>query len=106
MDGKGRFMDNIFIERLWRILKYEEIYLKDYDSVAEAQSGIGAWLAFYNGEHPHQALGYRTPSEVLGGEWEPVDLMDNAGPLPTTPQARQQQKANDSMEEIKMIPSL
>jgi putative transposase len=67
MDGKGRYLDNIFIERLWRSLKYEEVFLKAYDSVAEARRGIGAWLAFYNDERPHQALDYLTPFEVYTG---------------------------------------
>jgi len=58
MDGKGRCMDNIFVERLWRSLKYEEVYLNAYASVAEAQAGIGTWLAFYNEERQHQSLGY------------------------------------------------
>ena len=57
MDGKGRYLDNIFIERLWRSLKYEEVFLKAYDLVAEARRGIGAWLAFYNDERPHQGFG-------------------------------------------------
>jgi putative transposase len=65
MDGKGRFLDNIFVERLWRSLKYEEVFLKAYGSVAEARAGIGGWLSFYNDERPHQALGYRTPREVF-----------------------------------------
>jgi hypothetical protein len=65
MDGKGRFLDNIFIERLWRSLKYEEVFLKAYTSVAEARRGIGAWMAFYNDERKHQSLGYRTPSEIF-----------------------------------------
>jgi putative transposase len=65
MDGKGRFLDNIFIERLWRSLKYEEVFIKAYASVAEARNGIGAWLVFYNEERPHQALGYRTPRAVF-----------------------------------------
>src|ERR1700677_3906045 len=64
MDGKGRFLDNIFIERLWRSLKYEEVFIKAYGSVAEARRSIGAWLAFYNDERLHQALDYRTPREV------------------------------------------
>ena len=50
MDGKGRYMDNIFVERLWRSLKYEEVYLNAYASVAEAKAGIGSWLGFYNEE--------------------------------------------------------
>jgi putative transposase len=64
MDGRGRCMDNIFIERLWRSLKYEEVYLHAYASVAEAKAGIGAWLRFYNEERQHQSLGYRTPRQI------------------------------------------
>ena len=64
MDGKGRCMDNIFIERLWRSLKYEEVYLNAYATVAEARTGIGAWLSFYNEERQHQSLGYRTPRQI------------------------------------------
>jgi len=64
MDGKGRCMDNIFVERLWRSLKYEEVYLKAYATVAEAKAGIGAWLSFYNEERQHQSLGYRTPRQI------------------------------------------
>ena len=63
-DGKGRYLDNIFVERLWRSVKYEEVYLKAYSQVLEARAGIGSYLAFYNGERPHQALSYRTPEEV------------------------------------------
>ena len=65
MDGRGRYLDNIFIERLWRSLKYEEIFLKAYGSPAEARGGIGAWLTFYNDERPHQALSYHTPAEIF-----------------------------------------
>ena len=64
MDGKGRCMDNIFVERLWRSLKYEEVYLHAYASVAEAKAGIGAWLRFYNEERQHQSHGYRTPRQI------------------------------------------
>jgi hypothetical protein len=62
MDGKGRCMDNIFIERLWRSLKYENVYL--HACAAEARAGIGAWLHFYNEERLHQAHGYRTPRQI------------------------------------------
>lgn len=65
MDGKGRCMDNVFVERLWRSLKYEEVYLKAYDTVAEARAGIGAWFRFYNHERPHQSLDYRTPWQAF-----------------------------------------
>src|SRR5437763_13642719 len=68
MDGKGRYMDNIFVERLWRSLKYEEVYLNAYASVAEAKAGIGAWLGFYNEERQHQSLGYRTPRQAYEAE--------------------------------------
>ena len=64
MDGKGSYQDNIFIERLWRSLKYEEVYLKAYDTVAQAKKGIGQWLDFYNSKRPHQSFKYRTPNEV------------------------------------------
>jgi putative transposase len=64
MDGRGRCLDNIFIERLWRSLKYEEVYLKEYRVVPEARAGIGRWFQFYNHERPHQSLGYRTPASV------------------------------------------
>lgn len=64
MDGKGRVFDNIFVERLWRTVKYEEIYLKDYQDVDESRRGIGVYFRFYNQERLHQALGYQTPAEV------------------------------------------
>lgn len=64
MDGKGRALDNIFIERLWRSLKYEEVYLKDYASVGEARKSIGEYFYFYNMRRPHQSLAYQTPYEV------------------------------------------
>jgi len=64
MDGRGRCMDNIFIERLWRSLKYEEVYLHAYTSVVEAKAGIGTWLRFYNEERQHQSHGYRTPRQI------------------------------------------
>lgn len=64
MDGRGRAHDNIFTERLWRSLKYEEVYLKDYQSVQEAEQGIGNYLTFYNHERLHQSLNYLTPAEV------------------------------------------
>lgn len=67
MDGRGRAFDNIFIERLWRSVKYEEVYLKDYASVMDAVTGIGSYLDLYNHERLHQSLGYRTPAEVYSG---------------------------------------
>jgi putative transposase len=97
MDGKGRYLDNIFIERLWRSLKYEEVYIKAYDSVAEARRSLGVWLAFYNDERPHQSLGYRTPREIFEGV--ACEHVDNASAslrcalaLPTCSQAHRQEK--------------
>src|SRR4051794_24480359 len=69
MDGKGRCMDNVFVERLWRSLKYEEVYLHAYASASEAKSGIGAWLHFYNEERPHQTHDYRTPRQVYEAQY-------------------------------------
>jgi putative transposase len=66
MDGKGRVFDNIFVERLWRTVKVEEVYLRDYQTVAEARYGLGRYFEFYNKKRFHQALGYRTPAEVYG----------------------------------------
>ena len=65
MDGKGRCYDNIFIERFWRTLKYEEIYLKSYDNVAELKQEVSAYIDYYNHEREHQSLGYKTPFEVF-----------------------------------------
>jgi putative transposase len=73
MDGRGRFSDNIFVERLWRSLKYEEVYLKAYESVAEARQGIASYFQFYNNERLHQALGYRTPRQVFERIWSTPD---------------------------------
>ena len=64
MDGRGRAMDNIFTERLWRSLKYEEIYIRDYQCVSEGRRGIDYYFNFYNHERPHQSLNYMTPAEV------------------------------------------
>ena len=64
MDGRGRYVDNIFTERLWRTVKYEEVYLADYETPKEARTGLASYLSFYNQERPHQALGYLTPATV------------------------------------------
>jgi putative transposase len=73
MDGKGRYMDNIFVERLWRTVKYEEVYLKAYSSGRAANDGFDAYFRFYNTERPHQALGYRTPAEVFNEDSAPSE---------------------------------
>jgi len=95
MDGKGRYLDNIFIERLWRSLKYEDVYIKVYATVPEARRGIGGWLDFYNDERPHQALGYRTPREMFEAP-ETCGYVDNASALTTSPQAHQQQERDSN----------
>ena len=86
-------MDNVFIERLWRSLKYEDVYLKGYADGREALRGIAEWIVFYNERRPHQALADRTPMAV----WReaiavdgPVDMMYNASALPTCPQPHKQ----------------
>lgn len=100
MDGRGRWMDNVFIERLWRSLKHEDIYLKGYADGREARAGIASWFAFYNTGRPHQALGNRTPMAVwragVIGELGDVAVdmtlrLDDALASPTCPQQQQQQ---------------
>ena len=93
MDGKGRYSDNIFVERLWRTVKYEEVYLKAYSGGREAKAGIDAYFHFYNTQRPHQALGYRTPAEVLNGDsietkghikerrWSPTEVSADLGKM-------------------------
>ena len=102
MDGRGRWMDNVFIERLWRSLKHEDVYLKGYVDGREAKAGIAEWIAFYNHFRPHQALANRTPMAVwrngvtgaLGEKAVDMTLrLDNAHALPTYPQPPQQQQA-------------
>jgi putative transposase len=102
MDGRGRWLDNVFIERLWRSLKHEEVYLKGYADGREARAGIAAWIAFYNTRRPHQALGGQTPlvvwrtgtSDALGARAVDLTLrLDNAGALPTGPQPHEQRQA-------------
>jgi putative transposase len=96
MDGRGRFMDNIFIERLWRSIKYEEVHLKAYADGREARAGIGFWMTFYNLRRPHQAMSNQMPMAVwragmdrIEAAARPVDMplrLDNANALPTYPQ--------------------
>jgi putative transposase len=68
MDGRGRALDNVFVERLWRTVKYEDVYLKDYGTGAECHTGLESFLTFYCEGRPHQSLDYRTPAEVYWGE--------------------------------------
>lgn len=101
MDGKGRFLDNVFIERLWRSLKYEEVFIKAYSSVGEARGGIGRWLAFYNDVRLHQALDYRTPREMFEAA-SACGYVDNASALTTSPQAPPQQQ-KDSIDDQNVL---
>jgi putative transposase len=94
MDGRGRCMDNIFIERLWRSLKYEAVYLHEMTDGFAAERVIGEWITFYNTERPHSVLDGATPAEAYAMK-RPMDMMDKARALPTSPQAQQQQKALD-----------
>ena len=78
MDGKGRALDNIFTERLWRTVKYEEVYLHDYASPKYARKGLTQYLDFYNYERPHQSLDYRTPAEVYYNHIKVHDTLINS----------------------------
>jgi putative transposase len=104
MDGKGSYQDNIFTERLWRTVKYEEVYTKEYLTIEQAKTALAAYFRFYNHERPHQALDYQTPAKVhfakeifVVAPKPPVDMMDNttlrfAGSVFSTyPQAQQPQ---------------
>ncbi len=103
MDGRGRFMDNIFIERLWRSIKYEEVHLKAYADGREARAGIGAWMTFYNHRRPHQAMNNQMPMAVWRAGMDAIEAaaravdmplrLDNANALPTYPQQQQKQQA-------------
>ncbi len=97
MDGRGRCMDNIFIERLWRSLKYEAVYLNELTDGFRAEQVIGEWIDFYNTERPHSALDGRTPAEAYatGDDGGPVDMMDKPVGLPTSPQTQQQLRKSD-----------
>ena len=74
MDGKGAWRDNVFVERLWRTIKYEEVYLRAYASVAEARASIGRYLAFYNTRRPHSSLDGKTPDQAYFNPQLPVPV--------------------------------
>ena len=99
MDGRGRCLDNIFFERLWRSLKYEAVYLHELTDGFAAQRVIGEWIGFYNRERPHSAMHGRTPAEAYSSA-RPVDMMDKAHALTTSPQAQQQRKSFNPIEEL------
>jgi putative transposase len=93
MDGRGCWLDNVFVERLWRSLKYE-VHLKAYANGLESRIGIGQWFRFCNERRPHQDLGYKTPAAAWAAEVSPVNLplrLDDADASPTTPQGQQLQ---------------
>ena len=91
MDGRGRALDNIFVERLWRTVKYEDVYIKGYASLPELLLGLTEYVAFYNGERPHQSLGYRTPDDVYrSGDGGGACIVDRFGdPEPAAAPARE-----------------
>jgi putative transposase len=70
MDGRGRWMDNVFIERLWRSLKYECVFLNAFENGSEARAGIGCWIDYYNTDRPHSTFGGRTPDEAYAIDME------------------------------------
>ena len=74
MDGKGAWRDNVFVERLWRSIKYEEVYLHAYETVSEARTGIARYLAFYNGRRPHSSLDRKTPDQVYFNQPQTIPL--------------------------------
>ncbi len=92
MDGRGRYMDNIFIERLWRSLKYEAVYLHELTDGFKADRVIGERIDFYNTERPHSVHDGQTPAEAYRGDPRPVDMLDKPDGLPTSPPAQQQQQ--------------
>ena len=106
MDGRGRFMDNIFIERLWRSIKYEEVHLKAYADGREARAGINSWMTFYNFRRPHQAMNNQMPMAVWRAGTDKIEAaentvdmplrLDNANALPTYPQQKQEQKQQEA----------
>lgn len=77
MDGRGRALDNIFVERLWRTVKYEEVYLKDYSSAIDAKANLGNYFKFYNFERHHQHLAYKKPAEIYFNRVFPLGYLDN-----------------------------
>ena len=106
MDGKGRWMDNVFIERLWRSMKYEDVSIKGYTDGTELRAGLAEWMGFYNNHRPHQVLGNRAPMaiwrEAMIGALPPMAVamtlavaasLDDATASTTSPQPQQQQKA-------------
>jgi putative transposase len=102
MDGRGRALDNIFVERLWRNVKYEDVYLKGYANMAELTVGLAQYFVFYNAERPHQALDYQTPSHVystgVGGGALIVDRFGDDDEKPQEKSSTGQRRAADEVE--------
>jgi putative transposase len=101
MDGRGRALDNIFVERLWRNVKYEDVYLNGHATMGELHAGLTRYFAFYNGERPHQGLNYRTPDVVYeSGEGGDAMIVDKYGSVPdtTTPEPAPELVAGDARE--------
>jgi putative transposase len=88
MDGRGRCLDNVFIERLWRSLKYEDIYLRDYENGSTLVRGVGKWFGHYNDCRLHQALGYSTPGELYRSPESYPRRFANSAPSASPPSAR------------------
>ena len=111
-DGRGRALGNIFVERLWRSFKYEDLYLKGYSNMAELTLGLTEYFAFYNNERPHQSLGYQTPAAVYrtgqgGGASIPDHFKDRRGDSPVSlcsmgesPQEKTGQRCSAAIEEL------
>jgi len=99
MDGRGRWMDNVFIERVWRSLKHEDVYLRGYADGCEAKAGFVGIRTFYNEQRLHQALGYRAPMAVWreGAAWGAYGHVDNACALTTCPQADHNQQQTEPL---------
>lgn len=102
MDGRGRALDNIFVERLWRSVKYEDVYLRGYANMAELMVGLAQYFAFYNAQRPHQSLRYQTPDQVhrdgIGGGALIVDRYGDDGEMPQEKSSAGQRRAADEVE--------
>lgn len=102
MDGRGRALDNIFVERLWRNVKHEDVYLKGYTTMGELTVGLAQYFAFYNGDRPHQSLGYKTPAEVYrsgnGGGALIADRYGDTGEVPAEEPCRGQPLEDDALQ--------
>jgi putative transposase len=103
-DGRGRAADNIFVERLWRTVKYEDIYLKDYETLAQVHEGLKTYFAFYNGERRHQSLGHQTPDGVYatgqGGGAKIIDKFARPAEPPSVPRSEDQEVYQGNAQQV------